>query len=121
MGHTDFVTCLAPVPGGGLASGSRDASAIVWDAVSAEPAARLAGGHAYAVSGVAVAGDGKEVLTCSLDGSVKAWAPGGGEPTRVLAGHTGPVQCVLALPGGGVASGAGEGVALVWGPGGGGR
>ena len=103
IGHTDYVTCLAVTPAGGLASGSRDTTAILWDVAAAEPSARATGAHKHALAGVAVT-PGGVLLTAALDSRLVAWTAGSGgapPPTPVRAwAHSGPVQCLTPLPGG---------------------
>ena len=103
IGHTDYVTCLAVTPAGGLASGSRDTTAILWDVAAAEPATRATGAHKHALAGVAVTPGGL-LLTAALDSRLVAWTVGsGGAPPSTAARawpHPGPVQCVTPLPGG---------------------
>ena len=132
-GHDGFVTSCAAGPAEGaaglLATGSRDKTARVWRAAGGgQPPACLgrAEGHSEQVSGVAwlsAEGGAPRLATSSLDSTARVWAAPGeaaGEDgadlacLAVLEGHSGPVQCVIALEGGGLATGSGDRTVRVW-------
>ena len=117
-GHTDFVSALAymppsvcdALPNGGVVSGSRDASVVLWDLQSAAPVQQLRG-HAYQVSAVLVTPQG-DVVSASLDKTVRVWR--GGQCVQTLEGHEAAVLCLLQLPNGDVLSGSGDCTIRVW-------
>jgi len=50
-------------------------------------------GHKETVLGIAVSVDGRYVVSCSRDKSLKLWFTASGECLRTLVGHTAPVAC----------------------------
>src|SRR5205807_2496193 len=86
-----------------LATGSLEKVVRVWD-LQADQEALTLRGHTDAVMGVAFSPDGEQIVSCSLDGTVRVWdgtplgaAPGPGE--RTLRGHAGAVLGVAFRPG----------------------
>jgi WD40 repeat protein len=78
-----------------VAWGNRGQVTVVWEA----PSGKLispAGGHAGGITGAAVAGGGKEVLTAASDGAVIRWDPATGKERGTLG---------LKYPGGGYGAG----------------
>ena len=73
-GETPRMTDLAFDRQGHLAAGTGDGRVFVWDAAekSAAPSAVLRA-HTDAVNRVAFAGDGRQLLTASLDATVCVW------------------------------------------------
>eukprot|EP01065_Artemidia_motanka_P022497 TRINITY_DN2670_c0_g1_i1.p1 TRINITY_DN2670_c0_g1~~TRINITY_DN2670_c0_g1_i1.p1 ORF type:complete len:825 (+),score=358.99 TRINITY_DN2670_c0_g1_i1:64-2475(+) len=121
-GHTESVSCVAALPGGGLVSGGFDNAAIVWK--EGFPAARLLGHSAPVACCVGL--DNGDVVTggAHKDNSLIRWSadgkkllqygPGGpGKP-----GHTSGVRAVTATnaaAGGAFASASNDTTAIVWG------
>ena len=105
VGHTSFVTALARVPAdatpslpsGGLVSGSRDKSVIVWSDATNEPVAKLAG-HSLDVTAVCVMRDGT-IVSGAMDKSIRLWDASSGKCVRTIAdAHGSSVLALLALP-----------------------
>ena len=105
VGHTSFVTALARVPAdatpslpsGGLVSGSRDKSVIVWNDATNEPVAKLAG-HSLDVTAVCVLRDGT-IVSGAMDKSIRMWDASSGKCVRTIAdAHGSSVLALLALP-----------------------
>ena len=105
VGHTSFVTALARVPAdatpslpsGGLVSGSRDKSVIVWNDATREPVAKLAG-HSLDVTAVCVLRDGT-IVSGAMDKSIRMWDASSGACVRTIAdAHGSSVLALLALP-----------------------
>lgn len=118
-GHTDFVTALSYIPpgkvqllpNGGLLSGSRDTTVLLWDAENpATPVAQLKG-HQYQVTNVLLANTG-EIISASLDSTIKIWR--GADCIQTLTGHEGAVLSLLLLPSGDLLSGGGDTTIRVW-------
>lgn len=82
-GHTGAITCLAISPDGRFAaSGSRDATARLWDLSGTKPALPLAG-HTKPVGSVAFFNDCARVLTSSADQSVRIFEIATGRELRL--------------------------------------
>ncbi len=94
--HTDAVTSLAVNPQGTLvASGSRDSTVRLWDAVHGTPAAVLSG-HTHWVEAVAFSKDGKRVLSAGYDETVRSWDTTSGGSGQVLAKLGSPATTLAA-------------------------
>jgi len=72
-----------------VAAGS-DGEAIVWDAATGRPAARLRG-HAKWLASARFSPDGSRVLTASGDGTARLWDAATGRTLVTLAGHYPPI------------------------------
>jgi WD40 repeat protein len=73
VGHTDLVTSAAFSPDGEyLLTGSRDNTAMLWDATDGTPVAVL-NNHRDYVNSVAFSPDGSQMLTASNDKTAKLW------------------------------------------------
>ena len=109
-----------------LVTGSRDATACVWDlaATAGEPAvaATLAGHEGFVTALAAVANGafwgapegGPVVATGSRDKTVKLWAAADGRLLGTLRGHTEAVSGLAFLPSGALVSGALDSTLRVW-------
>ena len=91
-GHSGFVTALAVLPDGKLASASWDETVRVWDAVSGAGLLTFAGHTKSVISALAVLPDGK-LASGSWDKMVRVWDAASGACLLTLAGHT---DCVSA-------------------------
>ena len=124
--HDDAVTCLAKSPAtlNCAVAGIADGTLAVWDLAGRRRLRTLAR-HTAAVSGVAVLGSGDAVVSCAVNGGVRAWRLPFAPPTPgpAHAGDTAVAQ--WDAPGGGArgldahprraarfASGGPDGVAL---------
>lgn len=110
VGHTDYVTALAAVgpgttpdyPHGAIVSGSRDTTVRAWDPSSGSCVQTLRG-HSYQVTAV-LAGAGGEIISASLDKSIKIWRMG--KCFKTIEGHDAAVLCLALTPDGHILSGA---------------
>ena len=74
-------------------------------------------GHTFGVCLLAVVGGGTpqwQLVSGSVDHSVRLWDVDAGTPTAVLNGHTGSVRCLADLGGGRLLSGSWDGSLQVW-------
>lgn len=116
--HGGAVNALAPLPGGGFASGGEDGRIALWSDPPAEVPQRVLEGHAAPVSALAMGRDGM-LASAGWDSTIRLWRPDG--TARVLAGHAGPVAALAVLPDGGLASAGFDGTLRLWDRAGGGR
>lgn len=118
VGHTDFVVPISStpsgtileVPNGGVLTGSRDKTVILWEPHTATIVHKLEG-HTYQVTGVGCLPSG-EVVSTSLDKTVKIWR--NGSCVRTLEGHEGPVLALAVLPNGDFLTGSGDCTVRLW-------
>jgi len=107
--HSDAVTSLAFAPDGRrFVSGSRDGTAITWQAGQSE-LEQILKGHEKGVYAVGFSSDGHTVLSGSGDVTVKLWDADSGRCRATLDGSYGSVMCVAMSPDGrALASGGGR-------------
>jgi WD40 repeat protein len=116
QGHTDHVQCLCSLPGGLLATGSRDQSVRTWVAATGAPVATLLG-HTGMVRSLALLADGR-LASAAWDSTVRLWDLALGTCAAVL-GHSSDLNAVAAVEGGGaqlVASGGDARLVHLWSP-----
>ena len=102
------------VVGGRVISGSNDRTLRVWDLESGE-CKQVIQHEDDIVFGLCVV-DESTIVSCGLDGAVFVWKIGEDgqlKKEKELKGHSGNVNCVIALGGGRVASGGEDEVILV--------
>ncbi len=87
-----------------------------WRTFRESPAlVRILTGHQSSVRAVAVAADGRQVVSASDDGTVAVWDLTTGQRLRELRGHRAAVNAVAVSPGGRqVVSGSDDGTVAVW-------
>jgi WD40 repeat protein len=73
-------------------------------------------GHDDAVCSVALAADGRHMVSASADGTARVWDTETGEQRVVFRGHRGPVRCVALSPDGQLAVTGGPDGFRVWDP-----
>jgi outer membrane protein assembly factor BamD (BamD/ComL family)/uncharacterized protein YjiK len=111
--HSEISVAYSP-DGTTLASGSRDGTVIVWDAVTGERLRTLKG-HTYGANSVAFSPDGTTLASGANDNTVIVWDVETGERLRTLEGHARPVESVAFSPDGTtLASGADDNTVIVW-------
>ena len=116
----DMVNSIAPMPDDrGVALGvERGGKHQVWfwDG-EGESVRTLATGHTGAIMSVVFSGDGRTMLTCSQDGTLKAWDMASGQERVTIAGHdvyNAIFPAVFSPDGRLVASGSIEGLVRLW-------
>jgi WD40 repeat protein len=70
-----------------VATGSRDKTAILWDANSGKKIQTFEG-HTDQVSSVALSADGKQLVTGSYDKTAILWETASGKKLQTFQGHT---------------------------------
>ncbi len=99
-GHAKPVTSLCVSPDGLLvATGSRDDTIRVWDAVTGEEI-RVLSGHGDDVTAVAFSPDSTRLASGSKDDSVRVWRLDDGETVLRLDAHAFPVTAIAFSPDG---------------------
>jgi WD40 repeat protein/tetratricopeptide (TPR) repeat protein len=128
-GEGDWITGVAVTPDGsriitssGYYSGRhfstkqsvREKVARIWDAQTGKVVKTLVG-HGQGVTSVAVTGDGRRVITGSIDGTARIWDADTGTELMALRGERSNIVSVAVTPDGSrVVTGAWSGVARVW-------
>ena len=129
QGHSDFVSALAvcqatEMSGIQLVSGSRDCTVKAWRLYDDDEKEKENGesgniplavmeGHKYQVTGLACAPLTGEIVSASLDTTLRVWKDGC--CAMILEGHDGPVLCVTRVEDSSVfVSGSGDSTLRVW-------
>jgi hypothetical protein len=111
-GHNSYVSTLALLPDGRLASGSGDHTIKLWDLASGHCTATLAG-HSEWVNPLALLPGGR-LASGAGSHTIKLWDLVSGHCTATLMGHSEWVNPLALLPGGRLASGAGDHTIKLW-------
>lgn len=93
-GHTEWVTALAYLPDGSLASAAMDAKICLWSPTGVRCADLV--GHSGSIAALTVLRGA--VVSAGYDSTVRVWDATSGSQTASLAGHKGPVLCVSVDP-----------------------
>jgi len=115
IGHAAAVMAVAWSPDDRwLATGGKDNTARIWDAVTGTEQRRL-DGHKDLISAVAFSPDGQIVATGGGDGTARLWSVTSGQCLLILTNHPGGVLSVAFSPNGRVlATGGADAMARLW-------
>ena len=106
--------CSAAICDQGLvALGTAGGPIVLFDGGSREKLGILVG-HSGAVQAVRFALDGRALLSCGADATIRLWDLAGGRETRQMHGHRGAVNDVAFLPGDRAISGGADGTLRTW-------
>jgi WD40 repeat protein len=98
-GHDDDVKGISFSPDGSrVATGSKDKSVIIWDAVTGDKIKAL-NGHSNDVNTVAYSPDGKYLVSGSDDNTIMIWDAATGNSGKSLNGHSDRISVLSFIPG----------------------
>ncbi|MFM7424165.1 MAG: protein kinase domain-containing protein [Elainella sp.] len=108
MGHSSWVTCVAPSPTAPtLASSSLDDTIKVWNLQTGELLVTMSGHH-RGVNTIAISPDGRTLVSGSDDYTVRVWSFINGALLGALTGHSRDVNAVAISPDGKLLVSGGE-------------
>lgn len=111
--HGASVEAVAFSPSGEVVSGSSDATARVWDAVTGKTLRTLQGAGLGAYS-IAISPDGKRIAAGCKDGVIREYGSDSDAAVRELKGHRGYIRSLAYTPDGRLISSADDGSVRVW-------
>jgi len=109
-GHAEWVTSVAYLADGTLASAAMDSKICVW-APSGVRCADMTG-HSSSIS--ALASMGQSIISAGYDHTVRVWSSRSCSETAVLAGHRGPVLCIAVDSTSRAVTGGRDSLACAW-------
>lgn len=114
-GHSSAVNAVAFSPDGKwLATGSRDHTVKLWDAITGQELLTIKG-HEADVSSVSFSPDGKHLVTGSWDRTAKVWDATTGRELLTLNGHSSSVSsAAFSLDGKRLVTGGWDRIVKVW-------
>ena len=125
-GHSGTISCVAALPGHRCVTAAYDGTLRIWDLTTGQRVALLTDRTEHdAAETVIRCGcmalaptkrKGTLIVNGADDGLLRVWDARTGQLVRRLAGHTGPISAVIALPDGKIASSAQDGSLQLWDP-----
>lgn len=114
-GHSNYVHCVVPAPGGGLLTGGADAAVKLWSLLAGGCKTTLTG-HPNIVWAVCVLRGSKRVLSGGAGDCVIRLhdLDAGTTPVRTYSGHGNTVLVIIELPGGRFASAGSDNTIRIW-------
>ncbi|KAG8957405.1 hypothetical protein FRC03_010191 [Tulasnella sp. 419] len=113
-GHSDNVTCVTFSPSGAyIASGSKDHTAMIWDANAGGDLVMTLDGHSSTISAIAFSSDDTQVASGSKGHNVAVWDIASGDCISKLS-HPNSINTVMFSPDNNQIIAAGGTITLVW-------
>ena len=109
-GHCEWVTSVAYLADGTLASAAMDAKICVWSPSGVRCTDMT--GHSGSIS--ALVGIGSSIVSTGYDQTVRVWDSRSGAETALLAGHRAPVLCVAVDGASRAVTGGRDALACAW-------
>jgi WD40 repeat protein len=110
-GHTGWVLCVELLPGGRLASGSRDQTVMIWDVATGQAIETLRG-HKDSIVSLSLV-DRDHLASGSFDSNIQLWNLHD-KTNTLLQGHRSGVQQICALGNSFFASAGDDGEIRIW-------
>jgi WD40 repeat protein len=108
-----ILTCRFAPDGGRVLTTGLSSRFFIWDLE--EKRELQISGHAGTVNSCAFDPDGRKIVSCSGDGTLRLWEARTGGMVRVFADHPGSIQtCSFGPDGRLVVSGGADGLAKIW-------